>query len=74
MATSNDKQSTPPTTTKDATANAKRAEGDAPVTDATIVAPHEGTDHGYIGYVRDKTPNEQYTVTGVTQESGSKKS
>lgn len=29
-----------------------------------VVAPHEGLDHGYWGYVPDETPNEAYTVTG----------
>lgn len=40
-------------------ANEKPTEKVVPVTD--------GPDHGYIGQVQDDTPNEDYTVTGVTK-------
>jgi ribosomal protein L24 len=32
-----------------------------------VVAVTDGPDHGYIGQVQDDTPNEDYTVTGVTR-------
>lgn len=31
------------------------------------VAPEDATEHGYHGYVLDPTPNEDYTVAGVTK-------
>lgn len=31
-----------------------------------FVAPADGHEHGYWGYVPDETPNEAYTVAGVT--------
>jgi hypothetical protein len=34
--------------------------------DRKVVAPVDGPEHGYIGYVPDETPNEDYTVAGVT--------
>lgn len=33
--------------------------------DKKVVAPVDGPEHGYIGYVPDETPNEDYTITGV---------
>jgi hypothetical protein len=33
----------------------------------TWVDPKDGTEHGYYGYVPDDTPNEDYTVAGVTK-------
>jgi hypothetical protein len=35
------------------------------------VPPAEGHEHGYIGTVPDATPNEAYTVAGVTSEKKS---
>lgn len=63
-----EQQETAPTTIDDAQANAKRAEGDRTSLpdDAKHVSVAEGTEHGYIGTVPDQTPDEEYTVTGVT--------
>lgn len=32
-----------------------------------VVAIADGTEHGYIGFTPDETPNEDYTVAGVTR-------
>lgn len=40
--------------------------GQTAESDSKVVAPVDGPDHGYIGRVPDETPNEDYTVTGVT--------
>jgi hypothetical protein len=32
-----------------------------------FVDPRDATEHGYHGYVLDPTPNEDYTVAGVTK-------
>lgn len=32
-----------------------------------VVPVIDGPDHGYIGTVRDDTPNEDYSVTGVVK-------
>lgn len=36
-------------------------------TEPKWVAPHEAHEHGYWGRVMDETPNESYTVAGVTE-------
>lgn len=44
----------------------KPAEPEQPAGDGKkVVAPVDGPEHGYIGYVPDDTPNDDYTVTGV---------
>lgn len=32
-----------------------------------VVPVIDGPDHGYVGTVRDDTPNEDYSVAGVTK-------
>lgn len=34
--------------------------------DVKVVPVADGPEHGYVGYVPDETPNEDYTVAGVT--------
>jgi hypothetical protein len=38
----------------------------APAQESRVVAPEDGTEHGYIGYKPRTEPNDAFTVAGVT--------